>query len=97
MKLEPTIQPLQPQTGVTRNQSNFSFPPYVESHHSSVGIDLRECNLLLLIAVFWVGVRGDPPMLKAIEPPPSFPPTPRRYARGRREAHGFPPRQNWAA
>jgi hypothetical protein len=33
-----------------------------------------------------VGVRGDTPTLKAIEPPPSAPPTPRRYAGGRREA-----------
>jgi hypothetical protein len=31
-------------------------------------------------------VRGDTPTIKAIEPPPSAPPTPRRYAGGRREA-----------
>ena len=33
-----------------------------------------------------VDVRSDTPTLKAMEPPPSFPPTPRRYAGGRREA-----------
>jgi hypothetical protein len=33
-----------------------------------------------------VDVRGDTPMLKAIEPPPSVPPTPRRYAGGWRGA-----------
>ena len=53
---------------------------------SAAPAPLREWRYVAISLGAPVGVRGDTPTLKAIEPPPSAPHTPRRYAGGRREA-----------
>ena len=50
------------------------------------GFHLRDWRYAAISLGAPVDVHIDTPPLKAIEPPPSAPPTPRRYAGGRREA-----------
>ena len=55
--------------------TRYLRPPALDSHFH---LPIRRYAALSLGAQ--VGVRSDPPTLKAMEPRPPFPPTPRRYA-----------------